>query len=443
MNSAADINSRESESGIIATLIHHPDYIYYSEQLLPNHFTVKENACIYVAISNLAKQGIKNIDAYNIIEDLNSSEGTKKISEDITIDRLNELIEVSNILCRNTPNEYMMLVKNVMNAAFRRDAFVGLKECEQICCDMKAQDIEHKIYSTLDDIMLNYSKTNEIPEYKDVVDEYWEQIEARRNGQYSGILFPYKTLNRYTTMERGELVIFAADAKGGKSMMLLNIAMDLLRQNKSVLYIDSELNSRLFTVRVISNLTGIEFRRVRDGMYNDEEAEKIKNAIEWIKTKKFCHIYMPMMDHNSLYTTVKKVNHTMGIDVLVFDYFKGSEEGDAFDSYQELGKLTDTVKNDIAGAMDIAAIGAAQATSTGKIADSSKIKRNASTIILIQDKTPEEIESDGEECGNKKVIIVANRNGEECRPGEYIDFNFNGNKVSFKEAKQHIPQTPY
>ena len=41
-------------------------------------------------------------------------------------------------------------------------------------------------------------------------------------------------------------------------MMLLNCAVDLLRQGKSVLYIDSELNSRMFTCRLLAHLTRIE-----------------------------------------------------------------------------------------------------------------------------------------------------------------------------------------
>jgi hypothetical protein len=140
---------------------------------------------------------------------------------------------------------------------------------------------------------------------------------------------------------------------------------------------------------------------------------------------------------------ILKVFNEQGIDVLVVDYFKGKGDGDAFASYQELGKLVDTVKNQICGDMNIAGIGAAQATSTGKVADSAKIGRNASTIAVIQDKTQEEIEADGPECGNKKLRVVLNRNGPQMGANEYIDLNFNGNLISYKEAKQHVVQTPY
>lgn len=101
------------------------------------------------------------------------------------------------------------------------------------------------------------------------------------------------------------------------------------------------------------------------------------------------------------------------------------------------------VKNKICGDMGICGLGAAQATSQGKVADSAKIGRNASTIAVITDKTPEEVESDGPECGNKKLRVVLNRNGMQMAPGEYIDMCFTGDHIMYEEAKQHVPTEPY
>lgn len=226
-------------------------------------------------------------------------------------------------------------------------------------------------------------------------------------------------------------------------MMLLNCAIDLLKKDLAVLYLDSELNTRLFTARVLAHLSGVEYKRLVSGNYSPEELAQIQAAKEWMKTRKFTHIYIPMFDQQSIYTAVKKVKHTQGLDVLIVDYFKGSGDGDAFDSYQELGRFVDMVKNKICGEMQICGIGAAQATINGKVADSAKIGRNASTIAMIQDKTPDELAADGPECGNKKLRVVLNRNGMQHASGEYIDMAFDGNHISYEEAKQHIPVQPY
>ena len=68
--------------------------------------------------------------------------------------------------------------------------------------------------------MTEYSSTNDIPQYKDVVEDCWEEIKSRQSNGYAGIPFKFPTLNEYATIEPGELFIFAAEAKQGKSMML-------------------------------------------------------------------------------------------------------------------------------------------------------------------------------------------------------------------------------
>ena len=377
------------------------------------------------------------------MEVLNADEATRKYSDILSVEKLQELIDMSDVLARHSVEEYQMIVRNVLDAAFRRDAFQILRKCEALCLDRSKEDIEQEIYAAIDDVMTEYSSTNEIPQYKDVIDKCWSEVLSRQQNGYAGIPFKFPTLNEYATIEPGELFIFAAEAKQGKSMMLLNCAVDLLKKDMAVLYLDSELNTRLFTARIIAHLTGIEYKRLTTGNYSEEEATKIEEQIAWLKTRKFTHIYIPMFDQQSIYTAVKKVQHTQGLDVLIVDYFKGSGDGDAFDSYQELGRFVDMVKNKICGDMGICGIGAAQATVNGKVADSAKIGRNASTIAMIQDKTPEEIEMDGEECGNKKLRVVLNRNGAQMASGEYISLFFDGNRVLYEEAKQHTPQTPF
>lgn len=440
---AEDITRIESEAGIISSLAYHPEFAFYSENLLPNHFFNKENRYIYVAIVGLAKQGITTVDPYNILESLRSSDVTKQYADELTIEQLNDFMDNSEGLARHTVEEYKLLVDNVMDAAFRRDTFQSLKECQAMCFNESIKDIEQKIYETLDDVMMEFTTATEVPPYSDVVDKCWEEIKGRQSTGYAGIPFKFPALNEYATIERGELFIFGAEQKQGKSMMLLNCAVDLLKHDYAVLYLDSELNTRLFTARILAHLSGIEYKRLTSGNYNEEEEKRILEAKEWLKTRKFTHIYIPMFDQQSIYTAVKKVKHTQGLDVLIVDYFKGRGEGDAFDSYQELGRFVDMVKNQICGDMNIAGIGAAQATITGKLADSAKIARNASTIAMISDKTPEEIEADGAECGNKKLRVTVNRNGMQMAQGEYIDMLFDGNHILYEQAKQHIPQTPF
>lgn len=442
---SADIRNIEAEAAVIASLLLDPELYFYSEDLEPNHFTEETNAYVYFAIKELAKMGVQDVDAFNIINMLDLRKGTGYSKQILSVESVNDMIDTAKNIARASKEDYRVQVDAVLDAAFRRNTYKKLCDCERLCFSGSGANIEQEIYHTLDSVMAEFSTTKDVPEFSEVVDKYWAEIQARQSPEQCGAIpFKFKTLNSYVMIERGELVIFGAEQKMGKSMLLLNCAVDLLRRGHKVLYLDSELNSRLFTCRMISHLTGIPFQMIRGGGYTDEDKKAIEEQIAWIKSRSFTHLYMPIFDAQTIYTTVKRVYHQQGIDVLIIDYFKGGDDKDAFATYQNLGGLVDLIKNQIAGEMNIAAIGAAQATATGKLADSAKIARNASTIIMIMNKEQKEIEADGEECGNKKLFVRFNRNGPQMGEGEYIDMVFDGNRVSYEEAaKQHLPMSPY
>ena len=216
-----DINALESESGIIATLIHHPEFSFYSEQLLPNHFTNKGNRYIYAAICELVRRDIKTIDPYNIIEALSSMEATRSFSDEVSVDKLQELMDLSPSIARTSIEEYNMLVDNVLDASFRRDVYQKLRECMDLCTKPGEPDLEKKISSAIDEIIGDYSASEDVPEFKDVIDELWQEVEDHQDGKDTGIPFKFPTLNEYVRIEQGELVVLGAPAKGAKSMFML------------------------------------------------------------------------------------------------------------------------------------------------------------------------------------------------------------------------------
>lgn len=417
---ANDINARESEAGVIASLIHKPELSFYSENLLPNHFSDKNNRCVYAAICELARRGIKTVDPYNILEVLNASEATRKFAEELTIETLQEFVEMSDVLARHTPEEYKVLAHNVLDAAFRRDTFQTLRSCESLCFDRSNPNVEKQIYEAIDGVMLDFSSSSDIPEYKDIVDGIWDEIQERQNGKTTAIEFPFPLLNQYCVLEQGEVICFCASAKGGKSAMLLTCCVDLLKKGKGVLYIDSELSTKLWTIRLLAHLTGIPFSRIRSGSYGAEEKAVIDEAVEWIKTRRLIHLYVPVLDSDVMYLAAKKAKHLIDAEVIIVDYLKADSSKDqAFEVYSALGNCADVLKNKIAGDMGMCGITAAQTTATGKIADSARIARSMSTIISVTDKSIEQIQSDG--TGASKCLrVVLNRNGPQMNDNEWI-----------------------
>lgn len=440
-----DINSLESEAGVIATLIHHPDFYFRAENLLPKHFTDKENEYTYTAIRELAQRNVQTVDAYNIREALGSSDETKGYLDFLTVDKLNGLIDMSDTLARNSYEEYEMLAGNVIDCAFRRDACKCLERCIQKCKDLKIDDVQKEIYDSVDDVMTSYSNTNSMPLYSEIVEETWAHIKARQRGETKAISFPFPLLNDYVVLEPGECVCFTGGPKAGKSAMLLTVTVSMLKKGKSVLYVDSEISDELFTMRILSHLTGIQFWKIRNGAaLTEEEEASIREQIEWLKQQRFIHIYMPVLKADPLYITAKKAKHQIDIDCIVVDYLKADNtKSEGFAVYADLGNVSDVLKNKIAGELGIAALTAAQATSTGKIADSARIARSMSTVVAISDKDLAEVETDGTGA-TKKIRVVFNRNGEQMSEGEWIDFRFDGSTCKYTQAeKQHQLTEPF
>ena len=443
---ARDINEVrdvQSESSLVATLITNPSYSFFSEQLKPEHFTDQLNSYFYYALVELATRGVNNVDLVNVMSVWNATESWKNRTSSITTEQVNEYINLSKLVARTTKEEYELLSNVVMDKALRRNLYRKLQEGQNLCFADNVDKIDQNIYKLLDDAVLEFAATNYIPPIKEVADSLWAEIKSRPLDGHSGIPFVIPELNEYATIDAGELVLFAGQEKSGKSMMLLQTAVDMIRQHKRTLYIDSEINSRLFMARLLAHLTKTEFMVIKSGRYGQDVITKIEQAIEWLKTREFTHVYIPQFDAQSLYTTVKRVSHTQGLDVVITDYFKSPSTGDAYENYNKLGELTDMMKNQICGAMNIAGVGAVQLTHQGKIADSSKIGRNVSTVVFMQAKTQEEIQRDGEECGNTKFRVGINRNGRQMSDNEYIDVKFNGNLIRYDQAKQHIVTEPY
>ena len=172
-----DINSVNSEAGILATLVHNPELFFSVDNLLPNHFSNTENRLLYTAMADLIQSGVTDMDAYNIIQDLSSNEATRKLANDLSIDRVNEFIENSGIIARHTVEEYKKLAGIVIDTAMRRDMFRALRECEDVCLNDSLEDVKRIVSDKIDDVISGYAYNEDIYEMSEIIDDLWNDIE--------------------------------------------------------------------------------------------------------------------------------------------------------------------------------------------------------------------------------------------------------------------------
>lgn len=443
-----ELSDIQSESGIIGTLIYHPEFVLHTDYLLPGYFYGTENACIYWAIQELYKEGITNIDAYNISNKLQSNKAVSKTVDKYNLPSVQEFIELYKETARHTMEEYKMLADNVVTLAFKRDLVRTLNQLLSECFskDYNLDKLNNVVYGELDKLTQKYVTTSNITTLGQSIDDIWNEIVSRRtsDGTY-GIPSKYKSFIDFYTYEPGELVVIQAKYKQGKSVFLMNEAVHKLKNGVPTLVVDSEMPTRLYTERLISHLTGIEMKRIKNGNYSDDEKKIIEHWISWLKEQPFVHIYDPQMTNEKLYSICKMLKHKMNLSFVVFDYLKSNETSTS-DNYNVLGAKCDFLKNNIAGELNLAVLAACQLNRNGEVADSIKINRYLSVGIRWEYKTQEMIARDGLKCGNAFAKIYVNRLGRQMQEdddNDYIDFIFDGDKMTIVEAQQHDRESSF
>lgn len=436
-----------AESGVISTLLQHPEFILHSEYLKPGYFYKRENGCIYWAILELYKAGIDTIDTFNLTTQLNSNKGVKNIIDGLNIPSIQEFIDLSKNIARETIEEYMILVNQVVTLSYKRDLYKKILAYENMCLDEKQDDLNKLntyIYDDLNKLAEQYVITENVKLFGEEVDTLWKQICERRNknGIY-GIPSKYPALNNYFSYESGELFLFQARMKRGKSAFMMNEAIHKIKNGIPTAYLDSEMSSRLFLERVLAHLTKIPIKKIKEGNYSATEETLINDAKAWIKKQPFVHIYDPLWTNDKIYTTCQILKYKMNLNFLVFDYIKSNTISSS-EQYNELGEKCDFLKNRVAGTLDIPVLCGAQLNRNNQTADSDKLERYCSVSMIWREKTVDEIASDGRECGNYALNVKLNRIGEQMMEDSYIDFLFNGNIMTIEQsAKQHENVEPF
>lgn len=444
----AELSDIQSESGIIGTLIYHPEFILHTDYLLPSYFYGTENGCIYWSIQELYRDGITNIDAYNISNKLQSNKGVSKTIEKYNLPSVQEFMELYKETARHTLEEYKLLANNIVSLAFKRDLVKTLNQLSANCYDKECSldKLSNDVYRELDKLTQKYVTSSEIKTLGENIDEIWEEIVGRRteDGIY-GIPSKFKSFAEYFTYEPGELVVVQAKYKQGKSVFLMNEAIHKLKNGVPTLVVDSEMPTRLYTERLLSNLSGIDMKRIKNGNYTEQEEENIKFWINWLKEQPFIHIYDPQLNDEKLYSVCKMLKHKMDLGFVVYDYLKSNETSTG-DNYNVLGAKCDFLKNNIAGELDLAVLAACQLNRNGEVADSIKINRYLSVGIRWEHKSQEMIHRDGLACGNAYAKIYPNRLGKQMQEDdqtEYIDFVFDGDKMTIMEATPHDTESVF
>lgn len=395
-----------------------------------------ENRCLLWAIRSLVQEGIEKIDAVNLSAMLSSNAAVKKKIKEYNIGEIEDFIAMSSYAARHTIEEYKLLVKRVVTLSYKRDLLKTLEEVKALALNDSAQltEIDAMVSSKLNELTQSYIVANEVENYGEKIDEIWEEIKKRRQVT-DAIPNKYPLLGQYFSFEPGELYLISARMKMGKSALFLNYAQYLCEAGVPTLYLDTEMSDVRFSERLISNISGVEVSKVRDGNYSREEESRIMAAIQRIKKYPFVHLFIPDFTDEQVFAVIKILKYKMNLKFVIYDYIKGNTTSSS-ELYNILGARCDKLK-EIAGIENIPILAGAQLNRENRVADSDKLERYVTVSMYWRQKTQEEEDEEGPECGNFCMNVALNRMGEQMDSDEKINFKFDGNRMRITEAKQY------
>ena len=433
-----------SERNLISICLRDSDKLIDVEakNVFPEHFEVKGNKFIFMAMLYLKSKNIKPT-PMAIMEVLNNGEAKKNVNQLGGLDYL-MLLEETNI-----PSDNMeIFVEKIKQSYTRKMMFQIATDVRDFVLSDKAEvlnpsELVGYAEEKLSDLSVNTQGTEEV--YK--MGENTEEVLAYRAenpSQVPGLEIGWEQYDRYTNgAQPGDLIVVCAPSKTGKSVTLTNWATKLSIYDKlPVLYIDTEMNSREQEDRILANLTGIPHDEIVSGMYvldtvnglASEKVAKLKEAREKLKLGNYYHIYMPQFTIEKVASLTRKFQMQFGIVAVFFDYIKiPSNQADfrTAQEYQKLGFFTSGLK-DLAGMLQLPVITACQANRSdvgtddpneSNIGGSYRILQLASKLIFLYNKSEEKIAKDGFANGNQQLFIKFQRNGMSDCPPINIMFN--------------------
>jgi replicative DNA helicase len=222
-------------------------------------------------------------------------------------------------------------------------------------------------------------------------------------------------------LEPGTLTVLGARPKAGKSATLMNIAQHLSYHEKvPVLYLDTEMSTREQQFRLISILSSVPEKEIKNGTYTKDPSwdRAVDEALEIVRKGQILHKYYPDFTAEGVSALTRKYKHQYGIGCVIFDYIKlpdaDLQQIGKVKEYQALGYLCVALKN-LAGQLEIPVLTAAQigreGANKGRVtatdfADSDRILRYANTLLGLAPKTQDEMKKLEEEHGRDSAIAM-------------------------------------
>ncbi len=250
-------------------------------------------------------------------------------------------------------------------------------------------------------------------------------------------------------LQRSNLIIIAGRPSMGKTTLAMNIAeFAAVKEKMTVAFFSLEMSDVELTMRMLSSLSSIDSKRIRDGNLGESKRETMENweqltaAVQMLEE---APVYIDSTTDISPVEIVarsRRLKHEVGLDMVIIDYLQMLQVHD-MDSNRatELANITRSLKN-LARELDVPVIALSQLNRNvetrpnkrpmlADLRESGAIEQDADVILFIY--REEAYDPQTEDYGTAEINVAKHRNGETRKfkltfLSQYTRFNDHANE---------------
>jgi replicative DNA helicase len=408
------IFDEDAERAILGSLIVYQDIQKsITASLTTDDFYLQKHKIIYQTITDLIHQE-KAIDIY-ILKDALEKQGQLD-----TVGGTGYLFQLSD---ENVPPDIALQIVDILKEKTKsRKAF---EKAQEILDKIKSKtNPDEVIEETLRDFkeLLKDNKAS-IETFKSVLKNHLKEINEilKSPNVIRGLPSGFYELDRLTSgFHGGELVVIGARPGMGKTAFALNIAYNVASQGKKVLFFSLEMSKKQLCLRTYSIISEIPLSKIRNGLLNDEEVEKITSS--YLENASILE-RMVLVDDVSYLSDIMKIAYSVeNVDLIIIDYLQLIKTKNRYQMrYQELADIVNSLKF-LSKDLSVPVLALAQVNrevekkadkrpTLADLRESGDIEATADVVLFIHWEGYYKRDKDVDD-SEAEIVIAKNRNGE-------------------------------
>jgi len=272
----------------------------------------------------------------------------------------------------------------------------------------------------------------------------------QNQGKILGVPTGWTDLDRLTNgLNKSDLIILAARPRVGKTSMALNIASNAaIKYGKTVVMFSLEMSKQQLFKRLIAMEAGIDLQRLRSGWVEDEEWERMTNALDLLETANIYIDDTPNITTMEMRSKIRAfIARGIPVDLIIVDYlqYMRPSNGKRSDNrVQEVGEISHDLKV-LARELDVPVLALAQLSRAvemrqnkkpqlSDLRESGSIENDADIIMFIDREDVYNPETERQNMAD--LYIAKHRNG----PEGVVTLYFKKSHTKFFDLEVTSPQ---